>query len=118
MRNTQKGVSLGALLVVCVVVILCALVGLKVAPAYIEYGQIKKTVANLAQGGDAKGSVAEIRKAFDRNALINDISTISGQDLDITKEGGEVVVGFAYSKKVPLFSNLSLLIEFTGSSKP
>ena len=61
---------------------------------------------------------AEIRKAFDRNALINDISTISGQDLDITKEGGEVVVGFAYSKKVPLFSNLSLLIEFTGSSKP
>jgi hypothetical protein len=116
MKN-QRGVSLGGLLAACVVLIVCALVGMKVAPAYIEYGQIKKAITAIVQGGEAKGTVADVRKAFDRRAQIDDINSITGQDLDVSKDGGEIVIAFAYPKKVPLFSNVSLLIEFVGSSK-
>jgi hypothetical protein len=28
------------------------------------------------------------------------------------------VISFAYEKRIPLFYNLSLLIDFAGSSKP
>lgn len=116
MRSTQKGVSLGALLGILAVLLVGAMLGLKLAPSYIEYGQIKKTVATIAQT-DSKGSVADIRKSFERFSTINDISSITAQDLDISKDGGEVVIGFAYTKKIPLFGNISLLIDFAGSSK-
>ncbi len=115
--NRQKGLSMAALLAGCVVLILLALIGMKVGPAYMEYANIKKTVAAIVQGGDAQGSVIDIRKAFDRRATVDDITSISAQDLDISKDQGEVVIGFGYSKKIALFSNVSLLIEFSGSSK-
>ena len=104
-----------ALLLGCVVLVFVALLAMKLAPSYIEYGQIKKTIDVVVHSG-ATASVADIRKAFDRNAEINDITAITSQDLDITKDGNDVVISFAYPKKVPLFSNISLLIEFAGST--
>jgi hypothetical protein len=113
----QTGLSMATLLVSVVILIVVILIGLKVGPAYMEYAMIKKAVALIAQNGETRtASVAEIRKSFDRNAQINDITIITSQDLDISKDGGDVVISFAYPKKVPLFSNVSLLIEFAGSS--
>jgi hypothetical protein len=116
-RRTQAGIGLGVLLGVMVVLIVIGLVALKIAPSYIEYGQIKKAVAAIVASGEAKGSVGEVRKAFDRRAQVDEISSVSAQDLDVSKEGNEIVVAFAYSKKIPLFSNISLVIDFAGSSK-
>ena len=104
------------MLVVCVIIIIVALAGLRIGPAYIEYGNVKKAVSGIAASGEAKGTVADIRKAFERRAQVDDINVITGQDLEITKEGGEVVISFSYPKKVPLFGNISLLIEFSGAS--
>ncbi len=115
MRKYQRGVSIGALLGVCVVLIVAALVGLKLAPAYIEYFQIKKSVAAVALSGGA--SVAEIRKSFDKRAQVDEIASITGDDLEISKDGGDVVISFAYPMKVKLFGNVSVLFDFAGSSK-
>ena len=115
-RLHQRGISMGGLLVGCAGFAVVALLGMKLAPAYIEYAAVKKAVKEIVQGGEAKGTVAEIRRAFDRHAQIDDISVITGQDLDISKDGGDVVVAFSYPKKIPLFSNISLDIDFAGSS--
>ncbi len=113
----QRGLSIVSLLLGCVVLVIVALVGIKVGPAYMEYATVKKDVAALVQSGEARtASVAEIRKAFDRRAQVDDITAITSQDLDISKDGSDVVISFSYPKKVPLFSNVSLLIEFAGSS--
>ena len=37
-------------------------------------------------------------------------------DLEITKDGIELVISFSYQKKIPLFSNVSLVFDFEGSS--
>ncbi len=116
MKN-QKGLSLTTLLLGLIVLALLAVVAMKVGPAYMEYATIKKDVASIIQSGEARSaSVADIRKAFDRRAQVDDITAITAQDLDISKEGNDVVIGFAYPKKIPLFSNVSLLIEFAGTS--
>ncbi len=112
----QNGLSMVALLLSCVVLVILALLAMKLAPAYIEYGAIKKAVAGIVQTEPRSASVAELRKAFDRRAAVDDITSISAQDLDISKEGNDVVISFSYPKKVPLFRNISLLIEFAGSS--
>lgn len=112
----QRGVSMGGLLVGAAVFILVALLGLKVAPAYLEYSSVKKAVTGIVQGGEARGTVNDIRRAFDKRAQVDDVSVISGQDLDISKEGSDVIITFAYPKKIPLFGNISLYIDFAGSS--
>jgi hypothetical protein len=116
MQN-QRGISLVGILFICIVVVLVAVGGLKVTPAYLEYMSVKKAVVGIVQGGEARGTVADIRRAFDKRAQVDDISVISGTDLEITKEGNDVVVAFAYPKKVPLFANVSLYFDFSGSSK-
>ena len=43
---------------------------------------------------------------------------MTGAELEIGKDGGEVVISFAYAKKIPLFANVSLLIDFAASTAP
>jgi uncharacterized membrane protein YhiD involved in acid resistance len=116
MKRKQTGVSLSGLLVAAVILAVVALFGMKVFPEVVEYLQIAKAVKSIANDPGAK-SVADVRKAFDRAATIDNITSITPQDLDITKEGGDIVISFAYEKRVPLFGNVSLLIDFEGSSK-
>ena len=113
----QRGVSMVGILLICIGIVLVAITGLKVTPAYLEYMSVKKAVSGIVQGGEARGTVAEIRRAFDKRAQVDDISVISGTDLEVTKEGNDVVVAFAYPKKIPLVGNVSLYFDFTGSSK-
>ena len=111
----QGGLSMVLFLVVAVVLVLGAVGGMKIGPAYMEYFKVKKAVTSAAVEGRS-ATVADVRKAFDRQAVMDDITVIAGPDLDISKEGNEVVVAFSYSKKVGLFGNVSLLIEFAGAS--
>lgn len=115
MYRRQRGLSMTTFMVVAVILVFAAIGGMLVGPAYLEYSKVKKAVAAIAVEGRS-ATVADVRKAFDRRAQIDDIDVISGQDLDVTKEGSEIVVSFAYTKKVPLVSNISLLIEFAGRS--
>ncbi len=116
--NSQKGVSMVALIVVLVVLIICAGLGMKVGPPYMEYLQIKKAVTAIVESGEVRsGSVADVRKAFDRRAQVDGISAINSQDLDISKDGGDLVITFAYPQKVPLAGNVSLLFDFAGGTK-
>ena len=85
----QSGVSLSGLLIAVVIFILLGMVALKLGPAYMEYQSVKRSIVSTA---GEKGGVAELRKAFDRKAQIDNINVISGKDLEITKEGSDVVV--------------------------
>lgn len=110
----QRGVSMLGILVICVAVVLIAVGALKLIPTYLEFRNIKAAAIAAKDGGK---TVIEIQKAFDRAANINDITTISGKDLEITKESNNnIVVSFKYDKKIPMFYNVSVLIEYAGSS--
>jgi hypothetical protein len=118
MMNRQRGVSLGGLLLVFFVLIIVGIFGLKLIGPYMEFFKIKAAVEAIGSDRTKTASVGEVRKAFDARATIDDISSIKGTDLDVTKEGGDVVVAFAYRKEVPLFANIGLFVDFAGDSKP
>lgn len=119
MQRRQKGMSAIGILIILILVVFAALIGMRVTPAYLEYFAIKKAIASMSQSGELQsGTVADVRKAFERHQAIDDFTAIGPQDLEITKNGGELEISFAYEKRVPLFYNLSLLIEFAGSSNP
>ncbi len=116
MRRKQLGLSLGALMAGAFVFIVLALLGMKVAPSYLEFFTIKKAVVALS--AEKRGaSPNDIRKSFDQRAQVDDINTIKGSDLEITKEGNEIVINAAYRKEIPLFGNVGLHIDFAASSR-
>ena len=103
------------IMIICAVIVLVAVGALKVVPTYLEFRNIRSAAISARDGGK---TVNEIQRAFDRAATINDITTISGKDLEVTKEGNTVIVTFRYEKKVHLFYNVSLVIEYAGSTEP
>lgn len=117
MRNKQLGISLGGLMAGAAVLIVCAMIGLKLAPSYIEFFAVKKAVNALATESRGSATVAEIRKSFDQRATIDDINTIKGSDLEITKDSGGIVISASYRREIPLFSNIGVYIDFRAASK-
>ena len=113
--NTQRGISLIGMLIVGIIIVIVAIGGLKIAPAYMEYFTAKKAIVAVAQAASG-GTVGQVREAFDRRAAIDDIEVVHAKDLDVTKEGNELVISFAYEKRIPLFSNISVVIDFAASS--
>ncbi|MBS1136085.1 MAG: hypothetical protein H6R11_39 [Proteobacteria bacterium] len=117
--RTQRGLSLVGFVLVAGLVAFAALVAFRVAPAVIEYYTILKNIKAIVQGGEARGAtVTDIRKAYDRRATIDETPSLSGADLDISKEQGDVMIGFSYSRKVHLFGNVNVCLDFEGSTGP
>jgi len=116
MKTRQLGVTLTGLLGGAFVVAILALLGMKVVPEYIEHRAVSTAVKKVASGAAPESSVKQIRDAFDRQANVDYISAITGNDLEITKEAGTIVVSYSYEKRIPLVANVSLLLDFTGSS--
>jgi hypothetical protein len=118
MRNKQLGVSFPVIFLIGVVVALGAVGAMKVGPAYMDFSTAKKAIEAVAASEGRTGNVSEMRKAFERRSNIDNITVVTPGDLDITKEGGDVVISFAYSQRIPLFANVSLLIDFAASTAP
>ncbi len=117
MRNKQRGISLGGLMAGAVVLIVLAMIGLKLTPSYLEYFAIKKAVNALATESRGGASVVEIRKGFDQRATIDDINSVKGSDLAVTKDSGGIVISVGYRKEIPLVANIGISIEFKAASK-
>ncbi|MBP8120049.1 MAG: DUF4845 domain-containing protein, partial [Burkholderiales bacterium] len=91
--------------------------GLKLFPVYSQYFNVRGVISSMATSEEVRsGTVAEIRKSFDRRATIAYVEVISGDDLEITKEAGETVVTAAWQQKVPLFTGYTLLIDLSAST--
>ncbi len=109
----QDGVSLIGLVFILAILGLIAVLGLKVVPTFTEYLSIKKAIASAKTTGT---TVREIQIAFDKQPEVGYISSISGKDLEITKNGSDIEVSFAYQKKIPLVGPASLLLDYEGST--
>lgn len=118
MRNKQLGISFPVVFLLGVVLALGAVGAMKIAPAYMDFLTAKKAIAAIAASEGRAGSVGDVRKAFDRRANIDNITVVTPGELEITKDGGDLVIAFAYSQKIPLFANVSLVIDFKASTAP
>lgn len=111
----QRGVTMFGLMFWAIAIGLVAYVVLKVFPTVNEYLTIKRTIDKVA--ASSPSTVAEVRAAFDRQKDIEyAISSISGKDLDVSKENEKIVIAFAYNKEIPLSGPVYLLLKYEGRS--
>jgi hypothetical protein len=114
--SRQRGVTLIGLLFWAVIIAFVALLVMRVVPTLNEYFTIQKAVNKVAKEGGT--TVPEIRAAFEKTKQIEySIASISGSDLEISKENDKIVVKFAYDKEIELFEPVYLVIKYRGRSK-
>jgi hypothetical protein len=113
LKSKQRGISFIGLVFTASVLAMAGVVAAQVFPTFLEYQSILKAV-NKAKEGQ---SVAEARMIFDKATAIDDIKSISGKDIDVTKEGDKVVVSFAYEREIHLAGPAYLTLKYAGRSK-
>lgn len=112
-RIRQGGLTLVGLIFLLVIVGMIAVVALQVTPTVTEYFGIKKAIVGAKAAG---ATPLDIKRAFDRQAEVGYIDSISSKDLEIVKTDEGFDVSFAYEKRIPLFGPASLLLEYSGST--
>lgn len=118
MRKRQSGISILGLIIVSLVLVVVTIYALRLVPVYIEQYTITKVVRHIANSPEfAKASTADVRAAFSRQATIDSVKVISASDLEITREAGQLVIQTKYAVKIPVVSNISLVIDFEATSR-
>jgi hypothetical protein len=112
-KSRQQGITFVGLVVVGSLLAMAGVVGAQIVPTVIELQAVQKAVNKAAEGS----SVVEVRTIFDKQASIDDIKSISGKDIEVTKEGDKVVVAFNYQREIHLTGPAYLTLKYAGRSK-
>ncbi len=113
-KSSQRGLSLIGLIFVGGVLAITGLVAAQVIPSYLEFVAIGKAAQKAATGSS---TVQEVRSTFDKAGQIDDIKSISGKDLEVSKNGEKISVKFAYNKEIHLTGPAYLLLKYQGQTK-
>lgn len=118
MKKNQQGMTFLGVMFVGMVIVFGAILVMKLIPPYLEYWSVQKIISVMAKdSGLPEMTPAQVRESFDRRAVIDNVTVITGKDLDISKDRGQTVVVASYSVTVPIAGNLSALIEFEASTE-
>jgi Tfp pilus assembly major pilin PilA len=112
-RSGQFGISFIGLLFVVGVLACLGVLAAQAFPTVVEYQAVLKATQRASSGN----SLPEVRQIFDKAAQIDDIKSITGKDLDISKNGDKVLVKFAYDREIHMFGPAYLLLKYAGQSK-
>ncbi len=112
-RTRQRGMSFIGLIVMGVLVVSIFAIGAKSLPIFLERQAIHKAATKAAQEGT---TVPEVRAIFERAGSIDNISSVKGDDLEITKNGDKVVVSYKYSREIALVGPAFLVYRFQGQT--
>ena len=114
LKSRQAGASLFTIIFFLAVLGVLGAIGMQIFPGVLEYQAAVKAI-NKAKD---EGTVAAVRASFDKMADVNMISSISGKDLTITRNGDQTEVSFAYEKEFHLFGPAWLTLKYEGTSHP
>ena len=115
-RGSQRGVTLFGLLFWAIILGFVGYVLVRTLPTVNEYMTIQRAVEKVAAAQPS--TVNEARIAFDRQKEIEySIVSVTGKDLQITKENDKVVIAYAYDKEVPIVGPVYILLKYEGRSK-
>jgi hypothetical protein len=114
MRHSQRGITFIGWVILLIPVVIVGYAGIRLVPVYLNSMNVSKALSLVAS--DAKSGVAAdpilLRTSIEKNFDVQSIEHPSPKDLDVHREGDHMVIVADYEDVVPLFGNLSLLVQF------
>jgi hypothetical protein len=111
-RHGQRGLSFISLVLFIAFGVSLVTVGIQVFPTVVEFMAAKRAIERAKNGN----TVAEVREIFQKASDIDNISSISGKDLDISKNGDKVIVQFAYTREIHLVGPAFLVLKYNATT--
>jgi len=108
--------SIIGFLFVAAVVVVVALVGFRMLPAYIEWYTIQKALEAAVADAGNDPSLMNIRKAMERKLSADYADAVSAKDVNVTKQGNTIVAQVSWQKILPMVGNVSILIDFDAQA--
>lgn len=112
-KSGQRGITFIGLLFIGGILAVGGVLVAQVIPTLIEWQAIHKAAGKAREGN----TVADVRVIFDKAAQIDDIKSIAGKDLEVTKEGDKVVIRYAYEREIHLAGPAWLTLKYEGLVK-
>jgi hypothetical protein len=110
----QRGMGFLGIFFICMIIVLGAVGAMKIGPAYMEFYTLKGIINKVKASGAS--SNIEIGRAWQKEVEVNNIDATGMGDIDITRDGPEVVISFAYPRKIHLFENVYLCVDFAATT--
>ncbi|MCB5184796.1 DUF4845 domain-containing protein [Methylobacillus gramineus] len=116
--KTQRGMTFLGLVASIAVGVFVVVVAMKLAPSYIEYFSVKKAITKIARDpAFSSMTKSDMISSFQKSATIDDIRSVDSKDLVFLRdENGKTALSVEYQVVVPLFSNVSALLDFETST--
>jgi hypothetical protein len=116
-RYGQRGLTMTGFIITAIVVVAAIMIGFRVMPSYIEYYTVQKVLAKTLDDSKPGFSLYQFRRDFDLKASADYIDSVRGSDIDVAKDGNNVVATATWTKTLHLVGNVSLLLEFEATAK-
>jgi len=111
----QRGLSMIGFLFVAAVVMVCALLAFRMIPAYIEYYTVQRALEEAISANNDPNQT-NVRRAVERKLNADYVDSVTAKDVQVTKNGNKITASVSWEQKLPLFHNVSLLMEFNAEA--
>jgi hypothetical protein len=117
MQERQSGLTILGFLLVAAVVVIFAMVGFRVIPSYVEYFSVKNALEDTMRGGSADpNNPMAFRKELERRLQTSYVENVKAADAILTRTGGQVTAEIAWERRLHMFGNASILLEFEATA--
>lgn len=111
-KKYQDGMTGAGWVIVLAIVLFFMFMLIKLTPAYLEYFSIKSSMASVAEQNVGNSSTGEIRRLLEGRFNINEVKSVKASDAKIKDITGGRALYIKYERRIPLFGNISALLEF------
>lgn len=112
-RRQQRGASFFSTMMILMVVGIFATVGFKLYPAYFDHYLINSVMTEVTEDvTEMSKSNRDIRLTIYKRFRVNQVKLPSEDSLKFERESGVLTITLDYQIKIPMFYNVTALVEF------
>jgi hypothetical protein len=112
----QRGLTISGFLFVAVVAVAVVMIGARMGPAYLEWYTVQKILRDSLQSSPEPFTLAQFRRDIDRKLGVDYVESVRATDVEVTKDGNQLVATASWSRVLHLVGNVSLLLEFEATA--
>jgi Tfp pilus assembly protein PilX len=113
----QRGITLGGVFVFMMVMGFVAYIAARVLPGYMDYWTVQRIMKNVLEMPDVNNAKeSAIRAKFNKELQINNMKTVSNDDLIVEWVPNGVRLSVSFSMKQPFMGPVSLSLDFQAEA--
>ncbi len=112
MHTKQRGLTAIGWLIMLIPLAIVFYTGIRLAPVYLNYMKLARSLDQTASENKAEDNLATIRNSLSKHFEIESLDYPDVKDIKITRDGKGWNLEASYDDQAPLFANLAILVVF------